>query len=65
MRNIPALKSMTGEDLYNARFRMDLIRNHPDTPDHVKQAAVVLINFYGAEIDARMVNTEYGIRGDE
>ncbi|MFD5069126.1 hypothetical protein ACFWNC_14510 [Streptomyces sp. NPDC058369] len=54
MKNIPSLKTMSGEELYMARFRMDIIRNHPETPNHVKQAAVHLINFYGAEIDARL-----------
>lgn len=54
MKTLPGLKGMSGEDLYNARFRMDMIRNHPDTPEHVRQAAVVFINYYGAELDARM-----------
>lgn len=58
MNNLPGLRGMSGEDLYNARFRMDLIRNHPETPEHVKQSAVVLINYYGAELDARMAKRE-------
>lgn len=57
MKTLPGLKGMSAEDLYNARFRMALIRTNPDTPEHVRQAAVVLINFYGAEIDARISKT--------
>jgi hypothetical protein len=55
VKNIPALNTWTLNHLYDARSRTDLIRTHPDTPDHVKHAAAVLMNFYGAEIDARLV----------
>jgi hypothetical protein len=55
VKNIPALNTWTTDHLYDARMRMDIVRIHPETPEHVKHAAAVLMNFYGAEIDARLV----------
>ncbi|BET51740.1 hypothetical protein RGQ21_67220 [Kitasatospora aureofaciens] len=54
MRNTPALNRMSTESLFNVRLHMDMIYRHPETPEHVKEAAVAMLNFYGAEIDARM-----------
>jgi hypothetical protein len=42
----PILRDMLGE----SRF----VYEHDATPPHVKDAAAVLLNFYGAELDARM-----------
>jgi hypothetical protein len=39
---------------------MDSILTHGDTPDHVRHAAAVLMNFYGAEIDVRMMERVEG-----
>jgi hypothetical protein len=49
-----ALTHMSMRELTCARLDLWRIRNHPSIPEHVKRATTALINFYGAEIDARM-----------
>jgi hypothetical protein len=49
-------KSM--DELRDARVELSHIHSHPHTPNHVKEAAAVLLNFYGAEMDSRMMRGE-------
>jgi hypothetical protein len=58
MRNLEPLIPFGTQDLRQERVRLDHIYRHAATPEHVRKAAVVLLNFYGAELDARMTQQE-------
>lgn len=53
MQPIDTLKNMSTDQLWRQRREMDYIRRNAHTPEHVKNAAAVLMNFYGAELDYR------------
>ncbi|MGC9439241.1 hypothetical protein [Streptomyces sp. WG5] len=54
MTRIPALNTLLTDALREARRQLFNVYEHQDTPENVKEAAAVLYNFYGAELDARM-----------
>ncbi|MFD5308331.1 hypothetical protein [Streptomyces ardesiacus] len=51
---MPALKGVPTSILKDMLGETRFVYEHDETPDHIKHAAAVLINFYGAELDARM-----------
>jgi hypothetical protein len=55
---LDTLKHKSVEDLQHAREELWHVWGHLHTPKNVKDAAAVLYNFYGAEIDARMMAGE-------
>lgn len=57
---LDTLKHMSMEQLRDTHSELHHIYEHPHTPEHVRQGAAALINFYSAEIDARMMNGEWG-----
>jgi hypothetical protein len=50
-----ALKNNSLEDLQAIRREIWDVYDDRTTPDHVKQGAAALINYYGAEIDMRLM----------
>jgi hypothetical protein len=58
VKRVEALRRKSTPALYDIRLELDLIHKHPSTPEHVKDAAAVLMNFYGSELDARMSEGE-------
>ena len=58
MKHLEALRGESTEHLRDMRAVMWEVYSNLSTPEGVKQASAVLINFYGAEIDARMMERD-------
>lgn len=53
-----ALKDKSMRDLTEARVGLWDIFEDVNAPDHVRQGAAALLNYYGAEIDMRLAKRD-------
>ncbi|MEU5166777.1 hypothetical protein [Streptomyces mutomycini] len=55
MKTFEELKSLSVGELFSRRDELFKLYESKEVPESVRDAAAVIHNFYGAEIDARMM----------